>query len=176
MSIVSHETFAAVGTEADGTRRVTHHFVNHLGGVYDKRERMAGTDTETEYLTRRLELIPTAEKYFANIELSQAYSAASTGQSPERVAEHQTQAEFDRRLLGRLMIDPDIYTFHAAQPFWSAVQARGGANANQRAAYLGVSRANYDLIANRFGDDQGAAFFIDNAKGQVWSEIPAEFE
>lgn len=96
-------------------------------------------------------------------------------QGTDIVPVHQTQAEYDRRALGFLMTETDAHKFLAALPFWQAVESRGGANANARAAYLGVSRANYDLVNKRFGDVQGAASFLNNSKGQIWSDIPAEF-
>ena len=49
-----------------------------------------------------------------------------------------TQADFDRRALGRNMMISDIDEFHATQSFFQAVAVRGGNNANARAAYLGV--------------------------------------
>jgi len=89
---------------------------------------------------------------------------------------HDSQADYDRRALGRAMTIADADEFYSYLPLFKAMEARGGANANQRAAYLGVSTANYNLMADRFGDVEGIAFFLDNAKGQIWDEIPAEFE
>ena len=89
--------------------------------------------------------------------------------------EYQDQNDYDRRALGKAMVGTDIDEFHAVLPLFKAMEGRGGANANQRAVYLGVIKADYDLMADRFGDDEGVAFFIDNAKGQVWEEIPAEW-
>ena len=87
-----------------------------------------------------------------------------------------TQADYDRISLGRAMLLTDVDEFYSHLPLFKAMEVRGGANANQRAAYLGVSTANYNLMADRFGDVEGIAFFLDNAKGQIWDEIPEEFK
>ena len=55
------------------------------------------------------------------------------------------------------------------------MEIRGGANAGQRASYLGVSTENYGLMEDRFNDDEGAAFFIEDSKSQIWKEVPPEF-
>ena len=94
----------------------------------------------------------------------------------EKVAQYQEQNDYDRRALGQAMTWEDVIEFHATLPLFLAVEVRGGSNANARAAYLGTTRFWYDQIANRYGDDQGVAFFLDNAKGQVWEDLPAEFE
>lgn len=87
-----------------------------------------------------------------------------------------SQADYDRRALGQAMLIQDIDDFHQTLPLWLAMQSRSGNNRVQRAATLGVSLANYDLVSDRYRSDQGAASFIDDAKGQVWTELPAEFE
>jgi hypothetical protein len=86
-----------------------------------------------------------------------------------------TQADYDRRALGRAMNLTDTHEFYSFLPLFQAMEGRGGANAIQRAAYLGVSIENYNLMATRFGDVQGIAFFLDNEKDQIWDTIPQEF-
>ena len=93
----------------------------------------------------------------------------------EKTAEYQTQAEYDARALGRAMMMTDVDEFYAILPLFLAMETRGGANANARAAYLGTDRPTYDLINDRFSDVQGISFFLDNAKGQIWDELPGEF-
>lgn len=82
-----------------------------------------------------------------------------------------TQADYDRLSLGRAMVITDVDDFYAYLPLFKAMESRGGANANQRASYLGVSTANYNLMADRFGDVEGIAFFLDNANGQIWDDV-----
>lgn len=86
-----------------------------------------------------------------------------------------TQADYDRRALGMAMLIEDVDEFYALLPLFKAMEIRGGANAIQRAIYLGVSNGNYTLIADRFGDVEGISFFLDNAKDQIWDELPEEF-
>lgn len=87
-----------------------------------------------------------------------------------------TQADYDRRALGRAMLEEDTEKFYLYLPLFKAMEARSGANANQRAITLGVTRADYDLMAARFGDVEGIAFFLDNAKGQIWDVLPPGWE
>jgi hypothetical protein len=88
---------------------------------------------------------------------------------------YQTQVEYDRRTLGYLMLLTDNSKFLAGLLFFQAVELRNGANAGQRAGNLGVLLEDYNEIADRFGDAQGSATFINDSKGQIWDELPAEF-
>jgi len=90
--------------------------------------------------------------------------------------EYQTQQEYDQKALSRAMLLVDVDDFHRFLPLFLSMTGRGGPNANARAIYMGTSRDTYDEIAGRFNDDQGVAFFLDNAKGMVWEELPPEFE
>lgn len=90
-------------------------------------------------------------------------------------AEYQSQPDYDRRALGKAMLKRDIDDFHAVLPLYLAMTGRGGANAGQRASYLNVLTVDYNLMAARFNDDQGAAGFIDDAKNQVWEDLPPEW-
>jgi len=98
------------------------------------------------------------------------------GSGQDIVAQYQDQSDYDRRALGRAMTYTDVDEFYAVLPLFKSMETRSGSNANQRASTLGVTRTNYDLMADRFGDVEGIAFFLDNAKGQIWEEIPEEFE
>jgi hypothetical protein len=94
------------------------------------------------------------------------------GQNPDLVPPvHQTQSAFDRRLLGQLMALGSIDQLLAAIPFWLAVQTRGGANSNSRASYLGVIRAEYDLVNGRFSDLQGVAGGVQTVNAQRWTDV-----
>jgi len=171
VSIDSSDTDTIAGTTS---LKIRHRHTDHLGTEHRTSYRKVplGFDTATDQATSAA----AQEDSLYERELQGAISQAERGLNPDRVPDHQAQIEFDRRLLGRLMLILDAHTFYAALPFFQAVEGRGGANANQRAAYLGTDRPTYDLIADRFGDVQGIAFFLDNAKGQVWDELPAGFE
>ena len=103
-----------------------------------------------------------------------AETEASSG--ADILAEYQDQNDYDRRALGKAMTRRDVDEFYLVLPLFKSMEARGGANANQRATYLEVTTVNYNLMADRFGDVEGIAFFLDNAKGQIWDTIPPEFE
>ena len=85
------------------------------------------------------------------------------------------QAEYDRKMLGQYMLQEDVHKFRAGLDFFRDVESRGGANATQRAAYLGITRETYDQIAKRFNDLTGSLTFIDDEKNQIWTELPPEF-
>lgn len=177
MSIVSSETIADSHTQSDGTRYVTHYFTDHLGGVTKRGPHsVAGSDTETEYAVLRAGMEQSILNHLANQEIQAAIARAEQGLSVDAIPDHQTQAEFDRRVLGRMMLIGDAHTFHNAYSFLQAVELRGGANANQRASYLSVSTADYNLIDTRFGNVNGVAWFLADEKNQIWSELPEAFE
>jgi len=165
MAIVSH---TVTTTPQSSTRmNVVYTFTDHLGGttVVNKLQ-PNGTDTNAEALA----MYALIEAQLADREINEAVGVAERLENPDKVADHQSQADFDRRLCGRLMTLEDAHHFLAALPFWQAVEFRGGANANQRAAYLVVPRPEYDLVAGRFGDVQGAATFLNDDKGHIWRE------
>ena len=87
-----------------------------------------------------------------------------------------SQADYDRRSLGFAMTIESTDLFYTYLPLFKAMETRGGANANQRSSYLGVARAEYDLMSDRFGDVEGIAFFLDDAKGQVWDEVKGDWQ
>lgn len=107
--------------------------------------------------------------------LLQSKKDAELGPEDKVPAWNDTQAEYDRRSLGRAMLIDDVDDFYAYLPLFKAMESRGGANAGQRASYLGVLSTDYNLMANRFGDVEGVAFFLDDRKGQIWDELPPEF-
>lgn len=117
--------------------------------------------------------VPEIEEYLAWREVEEQISVAISGENPDKVAEHQTQAEFDRRFLGRSMI-LNAQPFYNCKPVYDRVQTQG-ANAKQRAAYLGVLRTEYDLVNARFNNVTGIAWFLDDEKGMQWEEINEAF-
>lgn len=125
-----------------------------------------GTETANSYLIEK-----------ADREVTDAVRNTYDGVSPETVSPvWNTQQDFDRRVIGRMMLVHDSHAFWSSLSFFQGIESRGGANASQRATYLGITRPVYDLIADRYGDVQGAAFFITDEKGQVWTTLPPEFE
>lgn len=171
MSIVSSETIIR-SVQADG-QRIVHKFTDHLGGITPFGPKLVDSAwTETEFTADRAALESYILDQLADKEIMDAVKKAELGLNPDKVSDHQTQAEFDRRVLGNIMTILDAHTVYAAYPFFQAVESRGGANAGQRATYLGIDSGTYSLIATRFNDVSGIAFFLNDAKSQVWDGLP----
>jgi hypothetical protein len=176
MAITSHSTESDNHTQSDGRRYVRHSFTDHLGVAHPyPSNKVEGGWSEPEYLSERLRLVTLIEDDLAQKEVSEAVLLAETGGNPDKVPEHQPQESFDRRVLGRMMTNSDAHQFYAAYPMFQAVEGRGGANANQRAVYLGISTAEYNAIAERFNNVSGVAWFLDDEKSQVWDGLPEAF-
>jgi len=171
MSIVSHTVTTT--PQSDTRVNAVYTFTDHIGGTVVVTKLVANAfDTDADALSMYAQI----EVQQADQEIIEQVGVAETEINPDKVAVYQSQADFDRRLLGRLMTILDAHVVYAALPFFQAVEGRGGANANQRASYLGVTSVDYGLVDDRFGDVQGIAFFLDDAKAQVWEDIPEDWE
>jgi len=165
MSIVANEILVD-SPLGYGRKAVEARFQDHVG-VWHKRGYTGPIADTAAFLTSQE---PIVEGELQVSEVTDALKQAELGNDPDKSADHQPQADFDRRLLGLLMQELSIDTKIAAIPFWLAVETRGGANANQRAAYLGVTRPEYDLVSAMFGDLQGVSGGVDTVNGQIWDE------
>ena len=169
MPVSSHSI--TYGPVSGNRQNVTVTFTMHTGETTEIYKLVpVGYDIESEALS----LYPTIEKQFAHKEVDDAIGGVSRKISPDITAQHNTQADYDRRVLGRTMLFENVHDFYFCLPFFQAVEVRGGANANQRATYLGITRELYDPIAIRYGEVQGIAFFLDS--DEIWTELPEEFE
>jgi hypothetical protein len=169
MSIVSHEL---VYSSPNGTRLdVQYKFVDHLGNEILVNSLVpAGTDLTDDRIAR----IAGIEANQATDEVSSAVHHAQFGISPDIVPDYQTQADYDRRALGQFMTLADVNHFNEGRVLFLAMEARGGANANARAGYLGITRGTYNEIDARFSDLAGSQTFINDNKNQRWEDIPEE--
>lgn len=177
MTIVSSETKADKKKQKDNTRYVTHRFTDHTGKVTKHGpKRVDGDWTETEYAIDRNSSTAFVEDILASQEIQAALSRADRGLNPDKVpSDQQTQPEFDRRVLGRMMLIDSAHIFHNAYVMFLTVNARGGNNANQISTYLGISTANYNRIAERFDSVNLSADFLADERLQIWDELPDEF-
>ena len=169
MSIVSN---VLVYSEPNGSRfDVRYKFIDHLAVeiIVDKLV-PAGFDTEADMLA----LIPGIEISQAEQEVTIAVNAAEHGTTSDIVPDYQLQADYDRRALGQFMTIADVHWFNEGRVLFLAMEVRGGANANQRAVYLGITTGTYSEIDNRFSDLAGAQSFILDNKNQRWDDIPEE--
>lgn len=174
MSIVSSQT---IDNDApnNGFRLVRHRYTDHTGGTSDIFKRVPDAWTSIELDAQRSGLESQVLSTLEQTEIDEAVIAIESDQSYDNTSpQHLTQPDFDRRVLMSMMLIVDVHHFRNALNFWLSVETRGGANANQRSEYLfgAGQRATYDLIANRFGDAQGALTYLDDEKGQVWTEFP----
>ena len=166
MSIVSHTVTTTKQSETPVNAVYT--FTDHVGVTVTVNKLVANAfDTDTDALSMYAQI----EQQQADREISEQLTLAERWINPDKVPVYQSQADFDRRLLGRLMTQWDVHTFSAGLPFFQAMELRGGANANQRASYLGVTSGEYTLVDNRFGDSQGVQFFITDEKNNVWDDV-----
>ena len=169
MSIVSNQLVTSVqdGEYLD----VRYEFIDHLGISIFKNKRVPiGFDTDADMF----EMIPGIEERQAEVEIIKALANAEWGISPDIIADYQSQADYDRRALGQFMTLSDVHHFNEGRVLFLAMESRGGANAGQRAAYLGITSATYSEIDNRFSDLAGAQTFILDNKLQRWDDIPEE--
>ena len=174
MTIISHQTIADSYAQADGRRYIRHEFTDHLGDVHTRgARRIDGAWTETEYSAERATTQPTVEFDLAILEVQQQIEVSVYGGNPDKVADHQAQADFDRRFLGQSML-LDAQPFFNCKPVFDRVQTVG-ANAAQRAAYLGVTSTEYGLINTRYGNVAGVGWFLNDEKDQQWTEINEAF-
>jgi hypothetical protein len=118
--------------------------------------------------------VPQLDATLVREEIEEAMREAARGNNPDKVPpDHQTQADFDRRLIAALMQDTSIETTIAALDFWTAHQARSGNNNVQRAATLGVPVAEYAEADSRFGVAQGIAGGVNTWASETWVEPPS---
>ena len=170
MSIVSHEL---VYSEPNGTAKldVRYKFVDHIGvAIFVNSAVPVGTDLTAD----RAAMIPGIELRQAKTEVSDAVAKAEHGGNPDIVPDYQSQADYDRRALGQFMTLADVHHFNDGRVLFLAMEVRGGANAGQRATYLGITSGTYSLIDDRFSDLAGAQTFILDNKNQRWDDIPEE--
>jgi len=177
MSIASSNTQADSHLQADGRRYVTHYFVDHLGNVSKRGpQKVTGSGTETEYAIVRSNLEPSILASLAEQEIQAALSRMESGLTIDVVPDHQAQPEFDRKVLGRLMLLDNIYSFYNAYPFFQTVENRGGNNNGQRSTYLGIDVVDYNLIDARFTNADSASFFVNTDNDSVWNKLPESFK
>ncbi len=145
-------------------------FTDSTGTVHERRVRLRN-QTQAEFMADQT---PVIDRTLWEGEIAQALRKAREGENPDKVPpDHQTQAEFDRRLLAELMQNRDIRTLHSAVPFWEAHQSRSGNNNNARSQTLGVPFAEYQDVADRMGDMQGVVGGVNNVFSKTWGDIPS---
>ena len=164
MAIVSSEIVEQHGQE------VRYKFVDHLAvEYYESWQLEAGVDAAT-FMAQRVTALEDVE--LPEREVGAQLGAANSLLNPDKVPpDHQSQENFDRRLIGELMTVRDVDVLIASLPFWTAQELRNGNNNVQRAANLGVPTAEYVEADGRFGDLQGVAGGVATVNEQQWGSV-----
>lgn len=175
MAIVN--SYTKEGDPISATEKlVTHYFEDQFGKIYQRGPlQVPITETETEYAIARASIQVEIENALAKAEADNAVAQAENGVNPDKVPAYQPQSDYDRRVLGRAMTIVDAHHFFVIYSMFQAVESRGGANANQRASYLGISTTEYNQIASRFSNVSGVSWFLTDEKNQIWNELPDIF-
>lgn len=168
MAIVAHELIRDEDI-GGGKRLVIARYQDSTGEWHQR----SWTGPITDVAQFVLDQIPQIEEDLAQQEIDAAVSEAVAGNNPDKVPVHQTQIEFDRRLIGRLMVidQVDIDARLSALPFWIAQEGRNGNNNNARADTLGVPRTEYSDTDNVFGDLQGIQGGVNSINAKLWDEV-----
>ena len=158
---------------AKATRHIVVDYYIHTGEILRKRLSIGLLD---DAMTEAIAYDQNVLDEMARREVDYGVSLTAKDISPGITVEHQSQSDYDRRVLGRMMMEENIHYFLAAYSFFQAVELRGGANTNQRAAYLGITSIDYGLIDDRFSNVNGVAWFVTDEKNMIWPELPEVFE
>ena len=162
-----------VDDTTSATRTIVVDYYIHTGEILRKRLSIGLTD---DAMTEAIDYDQNVLDEMARREVGYGIGLTSAEISPDITVEHQDQADYDRRVLGRMMMVVNINYFLAAYAFFQAVELRGGANAIQRAAYLGITATEYGEIDDRFSNVSGVAWFVEDEKNMIWQELPEVFE
>ena len=170
MPITSYELFMS---SPNGNRLdVRYKFMFHTGEeIFINKTVPVGTDTDADMLA----MIPKLEEKRARNEITEAVlSAENETLTYPYPFEHQAKADFLRRFFGTMMTIENLIHFNGSYPFFQAFEADpdSGNNKPQRAEYLGVDSATYDLIDKRYGDMAGIQVILNDEKGRLWYELP----
>jgi len=154
-----------------GQRSISVDYILHTGEIIRKKLKLDVVDDANTVVIANDNLAITTAGFN---EVNYAVKQSTMGEIT-KMAIHQDQADFDRRVLGRMMIDENAHNLGNAYSFFQAVESRGGANANARATYLGISTDEYNEIDDRFSNVNGVTWFLNDEKDMVWDSLPGEY-
>jgi len=172
MAVVSHTV--NLGSVSGTRQNVTYDFLDSAGGhTLVSKLLPIGTDFDADALS----MYATIEGQLASNELSEAYNKIENRENPDKAPpDHNTQVDFDRKVLGYIMTVQDPHRVNACLPFWQAVQPRNGNNRAQRIANLGVPDTEYDEVAARMDDYFGVSTFLSDDLVAIWPEVKEAWE
>jgi len=106
------------------------------------------------------------EANLPNLEAKEEAQRAKSGQQQD--AQHQTQADLDRKTINELMQIEDSLEFSSTLQWFRDFEVRAGSNTNARATYLGVPKAEYDLVADRYNQITGIKSGLEADDARTW--------
>lgn len=102
----------------------------------------------------------------------EARASARSAKSGELITPvHQTQPELDKSTISLLMQIEDSLEFSQSLQWFRDFEVRAGANNNARASYLGVSNADYGLVATRYNQITGLVDGLEADAARVWDKL-----
>lgn len=102
-------------------------------------------------------------------EQTETYLLALDGKT--KTAEYQSQPELDKSCIRLLMETRDSFLFSKGLQWFRDFETRAGANANSRANYLGVTSADYNLVATRFNQITGVKSGLEDDQARAWDSV-----
>lgn len=113
-------------------------------------------------------------------EAANAVNDAEKGINPVRVPVYQTLQEFHIRVLLELNSRhgqefptlKNIVACYHALPLYTEADGVNGNSPAQKAAYFGVTLAEFNQLDSHFGDVSGVSFFVTDSKGDTFKELP----
>lgn len=152
----------------DGRIEVLFRYTDHQANTYDRGPKRIpeGTNLTDLMEQERQLLFGELAEHEVNGYVAQA-EALSPSFDPNFATQWNEVNDFDRRVLGYLMTYP-VDQIEYTLGFWAATQSRGGANTGQRATFLGVPRAEYELVEDRYGLVQGLTTSLQTDRASIW--------
>lgn len=164
MAIVSSRILTTVN-KPNG-RKIMMQATDHVGAIYERRPNVpADNDDAATLAAWVVELDLTLPDLEAEAEVLRAQS----GQQQD--AQHQTQAELDRKTINLMMQIEDSLEFSRTLQWFRDFEVRGGTNNNARAGYLGMTTGDYSEVADRYNQITGVKSGLEADANRVWDEV-----
>lgn len=162
MPIVSSQIIKRIN-KTDGSIGIYEEHTDHTERIHSYRYYPLETDDHDALLLANAARI---ESRLPDKEVVEEVERAKKGK--QQSAQHQTQAELDKRAIVELMQIEDSLEFSTTLQWFRDFEVRAGANANARATYLGVPKPEYDLVAARYNQIQGLVDGLKADAARAW--------
>ncbi len=163
MPIVSSQITGQIN-KPGGRRKLLMQATDHTGKIWERRPNApADNDDDATLAAWVVELgadLPNLEAQ------AEAYRAKNGRQQD---AQHQPQADLDRKTINELMQIENSLEFAGSLQWFRDFETRAGANTNARANYLGVPKVEYDLVATRYNQITGVKDTLEADAARIWN-------